>query len=540
MKKILVIMLTVVMLLTMVACGPGGEKPAPSEETKSTDTHGSEPVTPTESEVEGGIVRGGTIKMGKGIVLTNLNPTKVNAQDSDFEVIHQIYENLINADPSGNLVPGLAESWDVVNDTTIVFHLRKDVKFHDGTDFNADACKITMDYFLSEGEANWFHNQLKCLDSVEVIDNYTVQFNLNEPSSMFLTDITNYVGLMIAPSAIEKGNDWMAINACGTGPFKVGEYVEGVSITLEANEYYYRNGEDGKPLPYVDAVKIIFMKDQTTKVNSLLAGDIHVTDYMVTTGIETVQATDGVNAREIATSEVYAIFCNVNDEIASNKQVRQAIAYGIDRETLAYAITRGLGGVGVFAAKEGQWFYDSTTPYSYNPEKSKTLLTEAGYPDGVTLNMTCISREPDNTVMQVLQEQLKGVGITLKLNSMERDEWVSLWSKERTGQIGLAKLTVPRVDPFVQLYVNTGDTSPNNYSNYKGEKYNELLNSISSIYDNEEMKGVLSEAQAVYLDDCASIFLYVLPRYDGYSDKVQNFQTAALGSVEFVEMWLAD
>jgi len=158
----------------------------------------------------------------------------------------------------------------------------------------------------------------------------------------------------------------------------------------------------------------------------------------------------------------------------------------------------------------------------------------------VTLNMTCISREPDNTVMQVLQEQLKGVGITLKLNSMERDEWVSLWSKERTGQIGLAKLTVPRVDPFVQLYVNTGDTSPNNYSNYKGEKYNELLNSISSIYDNEEMKGVLSEAQAVYLDDCASIFLYVLPRYDGYSDKVQNFQTAALGSVEFVEMWLAD
>lgn len=539
MKKLLCVLLAMVMILSMAACG-SSNTPAATEKPTNSQSEPSSNQAQKEETPEGGIVRGGTIKMGKGIVLTSLNPTKVNAQDADFEIIHQIYDNLINSDASGNLVPGLAESWDVVDDTTIVFNLRKDVKFHDGTDFNAEAVKITMDYYINEGEANQFYYQLDCLESVEVLDDYTVQFNLNKPSSMFLTDITNYVGLMIAPSAIEKGNDWMATNACGTGPFKLGSYIEGVSISLEANEYYYRNGEDGKPLPYVDSVEITFMTDQTTKVNSLLAGDIHLTDYMVTTGIETIQAAEGFNTRQIATSEVYAIFCNVNDEIASSKQVRQAIAYGIDREALAYAVTRGLGGVGVFVTGEGQWFYDPTTPYSYNPEKSKELLTEAGYPDGLTLKMTCISREPDNTVMQVLQEQLKSVGINLELNAMERDEWVALWTKERTGQIGLAKTTVPRVDPYVQINIATGASSASNYSNYTGEAYNELLNSMSSIYDNDELKSVISQAQAVYLEDCATIFLYYLPRYNGYSNQLQNFQTAALGSVEFVEMWLAN
>lgn len=537
MKKLLCIVLAMIMVLSLAACG-GSAAPAETEAPKA-DAPAAAPEAPA-AEPEGGIVRGGTIKMGKGIVLTNLNPTKVNAQDSDYEIIHQIYENLIVADPSGNLVPGLAESWEVVDETTIVFKLRQGVKFHDGSDFNAEACKTTMDYYKSEGDANWFQNQLKCLESVEVVDDYTVQFNLSEPSSMFLTDITNYVGLMIAPSAIEKGNDWMATNACGTGPFKVGEYVETVSIELLANEDYWKMGEDGEALPYVDSVEITFMTDQTTKVNSLIAGDIHVTDYLVTTGIETLNATEGVNTRAISTSEVYAIFCNVNDELASNKLVRQAIAYGIDRETLAFAITRGLGGIGTFVSKEGQWFHDPTTPYTYDVEKAKALLTEAGYPDGIDLKMTCISREPDNTVMQVLQEMLKASGIRLELNSMERDEWVALWSKERTGQIGLAKTTVPRVDPYVQIYTNLGAESASNYSNYKGEKFNELLESLSGIYDTEEQKKVMSEAQAAYLEDSATIFLYTLPRYNGYSDKVQNFGTAALGSLEFVNMWLAD
>lgn len=539
MKKLLCVLLALVMVLAMAACG--SNETAPSEETQATEGTASADTTQAASEEanSSGIVRGGTLKIGKGVMLSTLDPTKVTARDSDYDVICQIYEPLIRSDANGNLVAGLAESWDVVDDTTIVFHLRTGVKFHDGTDFNAEAVKANFDYFMDENVAPIFASELKCVESVEVVDGATVQVNLSEPSSIFLTDLTNYSGLMIAPAALAQGAEYLATNACGTGPFLVTDYVEGVSVTLGANPDYYLNGEDGQPLPYLDSVEITMITDQTTKVNSLLAGDIHLTDYLATTGIEQLETNSDYTLTRITTSDIYTLFCQIDDEILSNQKVRQALAYSVDRQALAEVITRGYGFESNWACDPAQWFYSDYTPYTYDVEKAKALLAEAGYPDGVTLTMQCISREPDNTVMQVLQQQMSAAGITLVLESMERTEWVSIWTTEHTGQLGLAKMTVPRVDAYVQLNTNMGETSANNYSTYKGEEFNTLLQSLSSIYDAEEQKAVLHQAQEVYLEDCASIFLYQMPRYDAYSNDVQNFSTLALGPWDLSTIWLA-
>lgn len=536
MKKLLCILLALVMVLSMAACGSSVEEEpaAPEESAAAGESAAAEPAD------ENAIVRGGTLKIGKGIMLSTLDLTKVTARDSDYDVICQIYEPLVRADANGNLVAGLAESWDVVDDTTIVFHLRTDVKFHDGTEFNADAVKANFDYFMDENVGAIFASELKCVESVEVVDAATVQINLNQPSSTFITDLTNYSGLMIAPATLAQGAEYMASNACGTGPFKVAEYVEGVSITLEANEDYYLNGEDGQPLPYLDRVEISMITDQTTKVNSLLAGDIHMTDYLATTGIEQLETNSNFTLKRITTSDIYTLFCQIDDEVLSDQKVRQALAYAVDREALANVITRGYGFASNWACDPDQWFYSDYTPYTYDVEKAKSLLAEAGYPDGVTLTMQCISREPDNTVMQVLQQQMAAAGITLVLESMERTEWVSIWTTEHTGQLGLAKMTVPRVDAYVQLNTNMGATSANNYSTYKGEEFNALLQSLSSIYDTEEQKEVLQKAQEIYLNDCASIFLYQMPRYDAYANNVQSFTTLALGPWDLSQIWLAN
>lgn len=538
MKKLFCILLALVMVLTMAACGSKAEENT-VQATEKAESGESASATAAPAE-EGGIVRGGTLKVGKGILLSTLDPTKVTARDSDYDVICQIYEPLVRADSNGNVVSGLAESWDVVDDTTIVFHLRTDVKFHDGTAFDADAVKANFDYYMDEAVGAIFASELKCVDSVEVVDAATVQINLNKPSATFITDLTNYSGLMIAPATLAQGAEHLASNACGTGPFKVADYVEGVSITLEANKDYYRNGEDGQPLPYLDSVEITMITDQTTKVNSLLAGDIDLTDYLTTTGIEQLETNSNYTLQRIATSDIYTLFCQIDDEILSNQKVRQALAYAVDREALANVITRGYGFASNWACDPSQWFYSDYTPYTYDVEKAKSLLAEAGYPDGVTLTMQCISREPDNTVMQVLQQQAAAAGINLVLESMERTEWVSIWTTEHTGQLGLAKMTVPRVDAYVQLNTNMGATSANNYSTYKGEEFNTLLQSLSGIYDADEQKEVLQKAQEIYLNDCASIFLYQMPRHDAYSNKVQNFTTLALGPWDLSQMWLAD
>ena len=208
MKKLLCILLALVMVLSMAACGSKSEETKTQAEEKPAAKE-STAAAPAE---EGGIVRGGTLKVGKGILLSTLDPTKVNARDSDYDVICQIYETLVRADSNGNLVSGLAESWEVVDDTTIVFHLRTDVKFHDGTDFNADAVKANFDYFMNPDVGAIFASELKCVESVEVVDPATVQINLNQPSSTFITDLTNYSGLMIAPSALSQGAGYLASN----------------------------------------------------------------------------------------------------------------------------------------------------------------------------------------------------------------------------------------------------------------------------------------------------------------------------------------
>ncbi len=392
---------------------------------------------------------------------------------------------------------------------------------------------------MDESVAAIFAAELACVDHVEAVDDYTVQVKLTQPSSACLTDLTNYSGLMISPEALKQGADYLASHACGTGPFQVADYVEGVSIALTANPVYYQTGADGKPLPYLEKVEITMMTDQTTKVNSLMAGDIDLTDYLATTGIETLETASGFSLARITTSDIYCLFCNVEDGALSNQKVRQALAYGVDRDALATAITRGYGFASNWACDPEQWFYSAETPYRYDPEKAKALLAEAGYAGGLTLTMQCISREPDNTVMQVLQAQLAEINVTLELESMERTEWVSIWTTEHTGQLGLAKMTIPRVDPYVQLNTNMGAGSANNYSTYKGERFNELLNSLSSIYDTDQQKAALAEAQEVYLEDCASIFLYQMPRYDAYSSKVQNFTTLALGPWDLSQIWLA-
>lgn len=490
---------------------------------------------------EGEPVRGGTLVVAKGVKQSTLDPTKANAQDSDYDLFAQIYEPLISMDASGNLIPCLAESWDVQDETTIVFKLKQGVVFHDGTPFNAEAVKFVMDWYKSEECSPWFASQIVELESVEVIDDYTVKMTLSEPSAVFLTSMSNYTSLMISPDAIKTYGDELSLNAVGTGAFKLKEAVEGDHYTLVRNEDYWGLGEDGLPLPYLDEVVIKIIDDETVKATNLMSGDVQLTDYLKTAvNIQMLQANSSVSVSRLPTADVYCLFPNVNYDMLKDVRVRQAIAYALNTDEMAAAMTQGLGSRSIWPVGINQWFYSDYSPYSYEPEKAKSLLSEAGYPGGFDITLQCISREPDNTIMQIVQQQLAAIGINVKLESMERLAWVDLYTKQLNGQLGLAKMTYPRVDAYVQLNTNMGGTSSNNYSQYKGEEFNNLLDQIKLEYDMETRKELLAQAQKVYLDDCATIFLYELPRYVAYSNKLQNYGTYSLGHWKLATMWLAE
>ena len=524
MKKILVCLLIALLVAFAVFAA------ASSETTSSTSP----------SSASNAIKRGGALVAAKTTRVSNLNPTKTSARADDRYSIGQIYEPLIGQDASGNFVPRLATSW-TLDDSKLVLTLRNDVVFHDGTKFNAEAVKANLEWYLSEDCGHVYKSEIAEIASIDIIDEFTVQLNLSAPSAALIGALANVAGYMISPAAIkEYGVEGLSTHAVGTGPFVLKEYVAGDHITLARNENYYEKGEDGKALPYLDSVSIQIIGDDSVKTTNLISGDVDIVDWNNSINSTlTLQGYKDIETIQTPATDIYTLLFNASDSKLKDVRVRQAINYAINKEEVVLAMTEGLGHVATFLASDNQWFYDSYTPYSYNPEKAKQLLGEAGYPNGIDLTLRYISREPDNTIAQLLQSQFKASGINLTIEAMERLAWVNMHSTNQGGQIGFAKFNIPRVDPYQQYNQLKGYITRNcdEYTRY-GENLVKLLDDSKKSYDIATRKGILIEFQKLALDNASLGVIYTNSRYTSWNKSVHGVIIEPDGTWNLKETWL--
>lgn len=464
---------------------------------------------------DGQIVRGGSITAGK-VAVFSLDPTHPKASIDDRGVLIQIYETLITVDDSGNLVPRLATSWTIEDDTTIVFKLREDVAFHDGEKFNAQAVKTAFDYYKSEACSPTWASYISKLETVDVVDEYTVQFNLSAPSASFMSALADNSGMIVSPDAIENHAADLAIYAKGTGPFMVEKYVEGDTLTLARNPNYYEAGQDNQPLPYLDKVVIKIITDASVLATNLRSGDIDIADNVSINNLEVIAQDANIKTVETAAKTCYMLFMNNLYEPLNNPKVRQAISYAIDRQQICDATTSGYGIVAPFVVTPDQWFYSEVGAYSLDVAKAKELLAEAGYPNGFSIDLTCISRDPDNIIVQILQAQLAQVGITANIDTMERTAWVGMMNAANTetgAVLGVAKGTMPRTDAYTQFNVFFSALSTDNFSRYYSDEFNVLIDKLETTYDIEARKAICEDLQALLLGDAAAAALYQQPKF---------------------------
>ena len=238
-KKRVAWVLFLVFISVMFLSGGGGPKSAAAGEGKQTS-----------------ITRGGILNAAQAAKWSSLDPTVSSGRANDKFIMNQLYETLIDVDSSGKYIPGLVEAWEVKNDKTIILKLKKNVKFHDGTDFNAAAVKFVLERALKPETKAGFRTEIEDIQTIEVVDPTTVKLSLKSPSSAILGALANYAGYMISPAAIQKYGKDIVRNPVGTGPFKFMEAVEGDHITLARNESYHIMGKDGKRLPYLDGLSI--------------------------------------------------------------------------------------------------------------------------------------------------------------------------------------------------------------------------------------------------------------------------------------------
>ncbi len=327
-------------------------------------------------------------------------------------------ETLMRNDKGGRPTPWLAtQVKEDPRTMTITLTLRKGVKFHDDTDFNAYAVKWNLEQSISEksgGTAN--------IKSIDVINDSTVRINLTSWDSTFTANLAQNTGLMISPTAFKKnGENWCRNNPVGTGPFQFVSRQQGVRTSYKKFDGYWQKGK-----PYLDKIEFVFIPDTMSREFSLQKGetDIMVTD--ATMNLKTLEK-EGyiVNRRKLPAGARSYVFDSGNSRSPfADVRVRQAVQYAVDAKAINNALFDGIHEPANQQAYKGNWAYNpSVVGYPYNPAKAKQLLTAAGYPNGFKTKITYYTSPENDQVCAAIQNYLKEVGIEAELVPLTSARW---------------------------------------------------------------------------------------------------------------------
>jgi ABC-type transport system substrate-binding protein len=378
-----------------------------SGDTATTATTAPNPAAVKTSTPKATPKYGGTVIVRQNIPVSLGYPAKMTFM-ADLDASPICTDTLLHFDATGKPQPWLATSWKYSGDLkSLTLALRKDVKFQDGADFNAAAVKTNLDLCKATKRI-----ELASVSSVDVIDSYTVKLNLSKIDAFLLPNLAEFVGVMISPAALAKGEDWCRTNPVGTGPFKQVEYKSGVSVNYVKWEGYWQKGK-----PYLDAVQIVNIPNDMTAAAAFRKGEVNLMTSQDLTIIN--------DLKDVSKSVFYSMYmCLVfdtahKDSPFSDIKVRQAIAYALDGNTLANSLGPGYyKALNQFVSKSSVLYNPNVAGYPYNVQKAKEVLAASSYPNG--FKSTLIFGEVSNarTICTAIQSMLSKIGIEMTLKPM--------------------------------------------------------------------------------------------------------------------------
>ena len=426
--------LLVLLLASTVLLGACGETTTTTTDTTTTPTISTSTTTTPSGPQTGGILR--IIDKPQ---IQNLGYPGKPQGPSDMTYLRPCCEYLLNYDPAGTekMVPELAESWEWSSDYLhLTVKLKQGIKFHDGTDFDADAVKFNL-----ELQGGGTRGELRLLESVEVIDKYTVLLNLSDFESGWESNLL-VAGWMVSPTAIQTMGDEAILHPVGTGPFKFVSYQTDSLLKYEKWEGYWQEGK-----PYLDGLEFVFIKDPVTQLNSFKAGEAQVISVVAAKDAEEMMAA-GYDY-EGYPGQLFGLAGDSAHPTShfADIQVRQAIAHAIDNAAIAKAIGYGFyESTNQFAVPGAPWYNTEIVGYPFDPDKARDLLDKAGYPEGFDTTIVYSSNDAvQGAMMAAIQGYLADVGINATLDAADAarfntltfggwdDELVFFWVPAKRG-----------------------------------------------------------------------------------------------------------
>ncbi len=506
------------------AAGTTSNSAATSTGATSAASPATAAASPAPAQAAGGTAKkGGALKAGLDGDILTFDPLTSGAY-ADREVYYNIYDTLVAFDTNMQIIPALAEKWETPDPKTYLFHIRQGVKFHDGTDLNADAVKFNIDRYLTD-KASRRKAEIDTVTSVDVMDPYTVKFTLKTGFSPLLPTLADRAGMILSPKVIQAlGPDALAAKpiGAGSGPFKFVEAVKDDHITVERNANYWKKDASGAQLPYLDKVTYRPISDPTVLLANVKTGDVDVTYQIAAKDVAAVKAGSELVLKDVAGLGFNALQFNAAKEPFNTKELRQAVCEALDRDQILKVVNFGVGQIAQGPIPPSSWAFDANyKPYGANIAKAKEYLKAAGKPDGFTFDLKIGSGSPTTTQLaQLIKDQMAKAGITMNIVQEER---TVLSTDQMGGNFQMVTFGWSgRADPDGNLYNIFHTGGGLNYGAYSSPPVDDALEKARAASDQSQRKDLYQQAQKLLVDDGAMAFYSFSPAYLIMQPKVQG------------------
>jgi peptide/nickel transport system substrate-binding protein len=338
-----------------------------------------------------------------------------------FQVVRSIYDTLLEPNAQGDLVPALAESWEVSPDgLEWTFRLRRDVVFHHGRELTSGDVVATINRIIDPGFASPNISDFEAIDSVAAVDGYTVRLTLSRPHAPLLGALASGWAAILPQDLIASGHDFGG-EPVGTGPFVFEEWVRDSRIVLRKNEAYWLGGR-----PRIDGVTFFVITEQAVQIQGLITGELDVVDIVTDTDVDLLKENPETKVDTDLSSLVMVVAVNNAREPFDDLRLRQAISLAIDRQPVLDVAYGGGEPVGSFIDSGDPAYPDFADVYPYNPARARELLEEVDLPEGFVLRIAVPQNfQPHVRAAEIYQSMLTAVGLNVELRLLDWSTWLS-------------------------------------------------------------------------------------------------------------------
>jgi peptide/nickel transport system substrate-binding protein len=491
--------------------------------------------------------RGGKMTYGRYADSLFLDPV-LNDANVDIWVMTNLYDTLLAPTPDGqNIQPGLATKWELTDDgKSVVLSLRPEVKFADGTPLTVEDVKWSLDRARDPKAGAW-NSSLASIESIEAKDPGTVVLKLKNPDPTILPALATFNSAILpkklfeaAPGATpEEKAKAFAEKPIGTGPFVMTEWKRGVSMKLKRNPYYWKQGDDGKPLPYLDELEFQIIPDDATRLLKLKAGEIDGTEFVPYARVQELKNDPNIRMELWPSTRVAYLTMNVRPTLKdgkpnplSNVKVRQAVNYAINKNAVIQITTLGLGKpMHSFMSSTTPLFYGPTPLYSYDLAKAKALMNEAGFGSGFEMSCLALSGNGDDTNnLTAVQQMLGQIGVKLRIDQVDNATRTARY-RDSDFQCRTAAWTNDISDPSqITSYFAYYPNIKSLYSGYQDQRIDELFLKSQKEINPDTRRAQYKEIQEIYNSAAPIIYLYETPYPVAFRAKAKGFVQIPLGN----------